>query len=224
MYVQDYDETFPYLMMDGRNNDDNTGFSKNMEAGTPVLNNVYQLFMEAKFQPYIKNTGIFGCPTLRPDPVKLDAAGVPINAFGSYAYGYGGLNAGCGPGALGGHTATPLELFLRLAPFNIGCSPNQAPRFAHVLATGCDPKQYFIAGQSLAAIQKPAATGIAFCDSYGAHQGYTDSSVTPKCADSGSNGQEQVGATEAVFTDGHAKYQIGKFWDLVAIALPDPNK
>src|SRR5262245_10981595 len=99
MYVQDYDEQFPWLMMDGRNNDDNTGLSKQMATlppGPPAadLNNQRGLFMEAKFQPYIKNFGIFGCPTLRPDPVKTDAIG-PLNAFGSYAYGYGGIGAGC---------------------------------------------------------------------------------------------------------------------------------
>ncbi|MEP6756569.1 MAG: DUF1559 domain-containing protein, partial [Chthonomonadales bacterium] len=30
MYVQDYDEQFPWLMMDGRNNNNATGLSKNM--------------------------------------------------------------------------------------------------------------------------------------------------------------------------------------------------
>jgi prepilin-type N-terminal cleavage/methylation domain-containing protein len=223
MYVQDYDEVFPWLMMDGRNNDDATGLSKQMETTGPViLNNQFQFFMEAKFFPYTKNLQLYNCPTLQPDPIKLAPNNLPLNEFGSYAYAFGGLNPGCGPGPLGGHKATPLEQFLRLAPVNIGCSPNQAGRFTYVAASGCDPKQFFVAGQSMAGINYPARTGIAFCNSYGAHMGVKDEDVTPACV--GGNGQEVNGATESVFADGHAKFIIGKFWDLVAVALPDPNK
>src|SRR5437868_5055067 len=97
MYVQDYDENFPWLMMDGRNNDDSTGLSKQMAnpGNGLVFNGQRAFFMEAKFQPYIKNYGIFGCPTLRPDPIVMGADGLPLNAFGSYAYGYGGYGKGC---------------------------------------------------------------------------------------------------------------------------------
>ncbi|MFM7188093.1 MAG: DUF1559 domain-containing protein, partial [Armatimonadota bacterium] len=35
MYVQDYDEVFPWLMQDGRNNNDATGLSERMSAGPP---------------------------------------------------------------------------------------------------------------------------------------------------------------------------------------------
>ena len=55
MYVQDYDETFPWLMQDGRNNDDNTGLSKQMPSGPPKwsvdLDKERGLFMEYVFQP-----------------------------------------------------------------------------------------------------------------------------------------------------------------------------
>ena len=217
MYVQDYDETYPWLMMDGRNNNDATGFSRNMEiAADPVLNNQRGLFMEVKFNPYIKNYQLFGCPTFRPDPIVMGADGFPLNQYGSYAYAFGGFYPGCGPGPLGGHTATPFEQFLRLAPVF------QPARFGYVAAKGCDPKQFFVAGQSMAAIQVPAKTGVAACDTYGAHQGLTDSDVVPAAL--GGNGKEDNGASFAVFSDGHAKYIVGKFWDLVAFALPDPSK
>lgn len=51
MYVQDYDEVFPWLMQDGRNNNDATGFSKRVSAGPPNLDGVRGLFIEAALQP-----------------------------------------------------------------------------------------------------------------------------------------------------------------------------
>src|SRR5438034_806664 len=68
MYVQDYDEQFPWLMMDNRSNNNATGLSRNMaspaQTGGIILNDQRAFFMEGKFQPYIKNYGIFGCMTL----------------------------------------------------------------------------------------------------------------------------------------------------------------
>ena len=219
MYVQDYDETFPWLMMDGRNNNDNTGLSENMVAMPPApaqFNGQRAFFMEAKFQPYIKNYGLFGCPTLRPDPVKMGADGIPLNAFGSYAYGYGGVGPGCGSGF--SPKPTPLEYFLRLAPVLI-----DPVRFAYVGAAGCDAQKFFIAGQSLASVGSVAKTGQAFCDSYGAHEGYRDEQVIPAGA-FGGTGENKIGATEVVYVDGHAKYLKGGFVDLVRVALEPLNQ
>jgi len=215
MYVQDYDENFPWLIMDGRNNNNTTGLSKNMSLGPPNLNNLRGLFMECKFQPYMKNYGVFGCPTLRPSLMNLSPVdNLPLNQYGSYAYGYGGIGAGCGASPTGG-TADVLELFLRQAPF---LYPGM---FNYVIATNCDPAQFFPAGQMLASIQKPTAMGIALCNSYGAHQGFLDTDITPVAF--GGNGKLEVGATYGVFVDGHAKYFTGHFQDLIKIALPNPN-
>ena len=107
MYVQDYDEVFPWLMQDGRNNNDSTGLSQGMSAGPPNLNGIRGLFIEAALQPYVKNYGVFACPTLQADKVVTDAAG-PLNSFGSYGYAYGGIGAAVSP------RMTPLELFVRL--------------------------------------------------------------------------------------------------------------
>ena len=216
MYVQDYDEQFPWLMMDNRNNNNTTGLSQGMSIGPPNLNGIRGLFMEYELQPYIKNYGVFGCPTLRPSPVSISAIDKqPLNAFGSYAYMYGGIGAKCGSSPTGG-TALPFELFLRVGP---AFYPNQ---LAHVIATGCDPQQFFPAGQSIAAVAKPAQTGIAVCDAYGAHQGLQDADIVPKVL--GGNGKEDIGASFGVFADGHAKYFTGHFIDLVLKILPDPNK
>ena len=216
MYVQDYDEQFPWLMMDNRNNNNTTGLSQGMSSGPPNLNGIRGLFMEYKLQPYIKNYGIFGCPTLRPSQISVSPVdNLPLNAFGSYAYMYGGIGAKCGSSPTGG-SATPFELFLRVAP---AVYPVQ---LAHVIATGCDPAQFFPAGQSIASIQKPSQTGLAVCDAYGAHQGLTDNDVVP--AAFGGNGKNETGASFGVFADGHAKIFTGKFIDLILKVLPDPNK
>jgi prepilin-type N-terminal cleavage/methylation domain-containing protein len=217
MYIQDYDEQFPWLMMDGRNNDDATGLSKQMskrlEPGV-FLNGQRAFFLEGKFQPYIKNYGIFGCPTLRPDPIVMGNDGLPLNGFSSYAYGYGGVGPGCFA-IEGGVRATPLELFVRFAPII-------DPRFAFVAGLGCNPQEFYIAGQSIAAVGSPAKTGMAFCDSYGAHQGFRDEDIVPVAF--GGNGRNESGATYVVYVDGHSKYLIGKFADLVGVALTRLNQ
>ncbi|MCX6366335.1 MAG: prepilin-type N-terminal cleavage/methylation domain-containing protein [Armatimonadetes bacterium] len=98
MYVQDYDETYPWLMQDGRNNNNTTGLSQNMiVVPSPVLNGVRGLFMDYTLQPYVKNLGIFNCPTLQPSRPVLDASGLPLNQYGSYGYSYGGIGAAPSP-------------------------------------------------------------------------------------------------------------------------------
>jgi prepilin-type N-terminal cleavage/methylation domain-containing protein len=200
MYVQDYDETFPWLMQDGRNNDDNTGFSRNMTAGPPNLNGVRGLFMEYIFQPYIKNYPLFVCPTVGGDPVRIGADGMVLNEYGSYGYAFGGI------GAVPSPRMTPLELFLRVLGPLLGPPYNDN-----------NPQNHYIAGQSLAAIGSPAESIVAFCNTYGRHLAITDSDVVP--AVFGGNGKEENGATLAVFADGHAKYKQGKFLDLVRFVM-----
>lgn len=200
MYVQDYDETFPWLMQDGRNNDNATGLSRNMTAGPPNLNGVRGLFMEYTFQPYVKNYGIFACPTLRANAVTLGTDGLPLNQYGSYGYCYGGI------GAIPSARMTPLEQFIRIvgpilgAPYNTG-----------------NPQNYMIAGQSLAAVSRPADQVVTFCNSYGAHQAVTDADVVP--AVFGGNGKEMIGATLAVYADGHARFKQDKFLGLVRLVM-----
>lgn len=66
-------------------------------------------------------------------------------------------------------------------------------------------------------VGSPAKSIIAFCNSYGSHEGYSDSDVVP--AVFGGNGKEAVGATDAVMVDGHAMYTKGKFLDLVRAVI-----
>lgn len=208
MYAQDYDETFPWLMQDGRNNDDATGLSRQMVSGPPQwsvdLNNKRGLFMEYATYPYTKNYQLFVCPTLQGDPVRIGADNMVLNEFGSYAYAYGGV------GAVPSPRMTPLELFLRVVGPILGPPYNTN-----------NPQGFFIAGQSLAAVGKPSDAILAFCNSYGAHEGVGDSAVVPQAL--GGNGQEATGATVAVFSDGHAKYKKGKFWDLTRLVLNPLN-
>jgi prepilin-type N-terminal cleavage/methylation domain-containing protein len=207
MYVQDYDETFPWLMQDGRNNDDATGLSKQMPTGAPWginLNAQRGLFMEYKLQPYTKNYQLFVCPTLRGGNPVIGADGGVMNEFGSYGYAYGGV------GPVPSPKMTPLELFCRVL----------GPIFGAPYNTN-NPQDFFIAGQSLAAVGKPSDALLAFCDSYGAHVGLKDSQVVP--AAFGGDGTEQTGGTSAVFSDGHAKFKQGKFWDLVKLVFNPLN-
>jgi prepilin-type N-terminal cleavage/methylation domain-containing protein len=207
MYVQDYDETFPWLMQDGRNNNNATGLSRQMtNAGvTPNLNDIRGLFMDYTLQPYVKNMGLFGCPTLRPSTPILDASGLPMNQFGSYGYSWGGIGATPSP------RMTPLELFLRLVGPSLGAPYNDN-----------NPQNHFIAGQTLAAVGTPTKSVVAFCNSYGAHAGVTDAAVIP--ASFGGTGQNANGATLAVFADGHAQFKNGKFLDLVRLVLEPLNQ
>jgi len=208
MYVQDYDEQFPWLMMDGRNQDTATGLSKQMPF-TPTypiqLNGIRGLFMEYKFQPYVKNYQLFACPTLKADAPIMGADGGVMNEYGSYGYAYGGV------GAIPSPRMTPLELFCRLlgpvlgAPYNTG-----------------NPQDYFIAGQALAQIGKPSDSIVAFCNSYGAHMAVRDSQVVP--ASFGGTGENATGATLAVFADGHAKFKQGGFFDLVRLVMAPLNQ
>ena len=207
MYVQDYDETYPWLMQDGRNNDDSTGLSKQMtQPGVePNLNGIRGLFMDYALQPYVKNMGLFNCPTLQPDKVVLDANGLPMNQFGSYGYSWGGI------GFVPSPRMTPLELFLRFVGPSLGPPYNDQ-----------NPQNHFIAGQSLAAIGAPTKTVMAFCNSYGAHAGVRDAQVIP--GGFGGTGENAVGATLAVFADGHATFKNGKFLDLVRLVLEPLNQ
>lgn len=206
MYDQDYDETFPWLMQDGRTNNNGTGYSQGLPSGPPNwsvdLNNKRGLFMECVFVPYIKNYDMFGCPTLRPDTRVMGSDGMPLNQYGSYGYVFGGVGMVPSPS----WSRIPLEQFVRLAGPVLGLpSPYN---------TG-NPQDYYIAGQPLAACGSPSTSILAFCDSYGAHMGITDTQVLP--AELG--GQGLTGATIAVFADGHAKYKSGQFIDLVKMVL-----
>lgn len=208
MYVQDYDETYPWLMQDGRNNDNATGLSKQMTqpSVTPNLNGIRGLFMDYTLQPYVKNLGIFNCPTLQPSKPILDATGLPMNQYGSYGYSWGGIGV-----ATPSPRMTPLELFLRLVGPSLGAPYNDQ-----------NPQNHFVAGQSLAAIGVPTKTVMMFCNSYGAHAGVKDAAVIP--ASFGGTGENANGATLAVFADGHAQFKNGKFLDLVRLVLEPLNQ
>ena len=208
MYLQDNDDTFPWLIEDYRQNNQATGYSFNLPVGPPNLNNIRGLFMEVRFQPYIKDYGVFGCPTLRPLPVVMGADGLPLNQFGSYGYSFGGIGPGCGVFTT---NPAPLEVFVRLAPI---LYPG---RFPDVLASDCNPQNYFVAGQPLAAVGAPSNTGMIFCNSYGAHYGLPDTAILPVAL--GGTGQNAIGITMGVYVDGHTKFITGLFPDMLRLGL-----
>ncbi len=210
MYVQDYDEQFPWLMQDGRTNNESTGYSTGLPTGPPLwsvdLNNKRGLFMEYAFESYVKNFGLFGCPTLRPDPVVMAPDGRVANQFGSYGYAFGGV----GPVPSPRYDRIPLEIFVRFAALNMPPLDVLGPEYKTN-----NPQDFYIAGQPQAVCNTPAQSVIAFCNSYGAHAGVTDDQVVPPPYGSGTS----AGATLAVMVDGHAKYASGNFIDLVKMVM-----
>ncbi len=208
MYVQDYDETFPWLVMQGGGRsgvDTSTGITTNkVSAGPPDLRFTRGLFMEYAFQPYAKNTGMFICPD-QGGKIVIGADGLPLNS-GGYAYSYAGI------GAVPSGRADTLELFVRYASLldailTLGLTPAQK--------TG-NPQDFAIAGQALSVASSPSDTQVAFCNTYGIHQGYPDADVVPNIPglNPNPNAKNLPGGTLSVFADGHAKYKIGKFADL----------
>ncbi len=208
MYVQDYDETFPWLVMQGGGRsgvDTSTGITNaGASAGPPNLQGVRGLFMEYAFQPYVKNTGMFICPD-QGGKIALGADGLPLNS-GGYAYSYAGI------GAVPSGRADTLELFVRYAPqldaiLTLGLTAAQK--------TG-NPQDFAIAGQSMSKASSPSDVQVAFCNTYGIHQGYPDADVVPNIPGLNPNpgAKNLAGGTLGVYVDGHAKYKTGKFADL----------
>lgn len=191
MYVQDYDETYPWLMADHRQNNDATGLSRNMPTRPINLNAQRGLFMEYKFHPYVKNFGIFQCPTKQPRKILNDAQGMPMGPYESYGYAYGGIKEA-----------------LNDIPFQDEGIMRQIMTIACLLFPNeytCNPQDYFIAGQQLARIGRPSQTIVAYCYSFGVHYGEKDDDVINK---------DKVGASLGVYADGHAKFETGKILDL----------
>jgi len=106
---------------------------------------------------------------------------------------------------------TPLKLFVRLLGLLLGSPYNTS-----------NPQDYYIAGQSSAAVGRPSESIIAFCNSNGAHAGVTDAAVVPRVF--GGTGQEALGATLAVHADGHAKFKQAKFLELVRFVMAPLNQ
>jgi prepilin-type N-terminal cleavage/methylation domain-containing protein len=234
MYSQDYDNVFPWMIFANHSPfggaiDETTGLGKvglghiyAAFGGGPLpinMEGVRGPFMEYQLNPYVKNFGIFKCPTNQADVMIGGPDGQPMNQYGSYAYAYGGQGSGVtklsalpgtfelmlratGPGgsALLTSFGTTLALIGFAAPINTG-----------------DPQQYYIAGQNEAmALTGTANAILTLCNSYGAHMGLEDDDV---CWDIFGNGTKANGATLASFADGHAKYKMGNFPTLVSFAI-----
>lgn len=207
MYVQDYDEQFPWLMQDFRTNDPATGLSTGLPTGAPWgvdMNAKRGLFLEYATQPYVKNRDLFLCPSNispRLNQRGNGADGLPLHAYGSYAYAFGGIGAVPSPGWI--TPGIPLEQFCRFAPF-LGLP---------AAYTSGNPQDYYIAGQPLARVGSVSTVTMAFCNGFSAHQGVSDADVVPAAV--GGNGRNMIGASIAVRCDGHAKFVSGTFLDLL---------
>lgn len=181
MYSQDYDELYPVA------NQEADRITTGQAHWIGGVNNQHPFLVDV-IQPYTKNDQMLECPTLR-TPVQRNAAGNVIsNRGGSYAYrcycGFG-RPSNVTPIALGGAELAGV-IFGLIPPF---VCP-QGIQTTSVGWTACAASQ--------ASVARPAETNLAFCNSFGAHQGETDSNVI----NSG-----KIGGTPVVYTDGHAKFQ-----------------
>jgi prepilin-type N-terminal cleavage/methylation domain-containing protein len=176
MYVQDYDEIYPVINQEA---DNIPGEQPHVHGG---LKDTYP-FLADVIQPYVKNEGVFRCPTFN-RPVVRDANGLIMNKMGG-SYGY---RCFCGYGRPSNFT--PIGTGHADMVDILAAGYCKVPFTTSVGWTAC--------GASMASTARPADHFLVFCNTFGAHAGETDSNVT-----SG----KSVGGTPTVYMDGHAKFQ-----------------
>jgi prepilin-type N-terminal cleavage/methylation domain-containing protein/prepilin-type processing-associated H-X9-DG protein len=203
MYIQDNDETYPWLISEGFAKIlGPDGVTTNRVA--PSLQGQRGLFMEYALFPYYKSYGIFLCPTNNGNWRGFHADGRPNWPTNSYAYMYGGVGAAPSP------DMSAVEEWVRLAPMLVGLGLN--PRHA-----SGNPQEYCVAGQPLARMNNPSRTSVVFCNAYAAHFGYRTDDVIPKAF--GGNGKELPAATNVVFADGHVEYRPARVMQFIGNLL-----
>jgi prepilin-type N-terminal cleavage/methylation domain-containing protein len=146
MYAQDYDETLPIAVQDNSNLNSKTGATE-----APHASPAPGLTMPGAISAYVKNDGLFTCPTLGAR-LRRDDKGTLLHS-GSYAY-------------LCGHRQ--------------GAQGDAIALMVLLLRPDRDPEKCCVCGRPLAAFQDPAGKIMAFCNSYGIHMGHSDSDVVPK--------------------------------------------
>jgi prepilin-type N-terminal cleavage/methylation domain-containing protein len=195
MYVQDYDEIYPVANQEA----DSMPRGQAHLVGGPRNS---PLFLPDLIQPYTKSENLFRCPTFG-KAVERDANGVIVNGRGgSYAYrcycGFG-RPSNVVPIAAGG---------AELAGVAFGLSPPLVCANRATTSVG-----WTACGASIASVSRPAEDFLAFCNTWGAHQGVPDSEVTAG---------RQIGGLPTVYMDGHVSFRplaIGAFLPVICDPL-----
>jgi len=192
MYVQDYDETFPACSFD-----DNDGDAHPVVPGDFNSHHERQWFMDDLLGPYIKNDGMYRCPTLGWEIIRTDTAVVKnkVKDTGSYFWACGHFVA---------DMDTPFFAMLYFAVL-VGAINDPNP----------DPNNYFPCGRPMAALSRPAQKIILGCDSYGVHEGYSDDYIEQHFLPPPFGLGDTVGGSVVAFGDGHAKYIKAMFWGIL---------
>jgi prepilin-type N-terminal cleavage/methylation domain-containing protein len=183
MYVQDYDEVFPIANQEADRMPNGQPHAFGGTTGQfPHLVDV--------IQPYVKNEGIFRCPS-KNTAVQRDASGFVMSGLGG-SYGYRCFDVGGVPGNVpvfamnnAGKTADLGGVLFSGQCASVGFPPPTSTA------------GWSACGISMAAINRPADDFLVFCNTFGIHMGEQDNAVT--------SGQK-VGGTPTMFMDGHAKF------------------
>ncbi|GBC94953.1 hypothetical protein HRbin16_00739 [bacterium HR16] len=211
MYVQDYDEVFPVAMFAFNSPSEVSHVGGNWVSvpggptGCHTRLGQHPTLVDVLL-PYVKNEGIFTCPTLNV-PVKRNAQGDVCEDYsGSYAYrcydGFG-LPGNVSPILRGG------SVFAAVI-FGLYPPPYRCPQGIQTSSVG-----WSACGTSLASVTKPAEDMLIVCNSWGMHYGAKNQDVVEGRA---------IGGTPTVYMDGHAKFQpitIGGFLNWICNPLND---
>lgn len=209
MYLQDTDDTFPWLVSEGTSSTltgDGVTLST-VSAGPPNLQGVRGLFMEYTLWPYLGGSHpVMTCPTNRHFENNgswrgIHADGRPNWPLNSYAYMY------CGIGAKPSQVMLTPESWVRYAPL-LGLPSRH---------TSGNPQDYCLAGQPVATLRDPANVVSVFCNSYASHQGYRTADVLP--VPFGGNGKNLPVASLLLYADGHVKFKVARINEFLASVL-----
>lgn len=211
MYVQDYDEVFPIAMPIFTSPGQVNHVGGNWVAVPGGLTGCHTRLgqhpvLPDVIGPYVKNEGIFQCPTLAV-PVRRNAQGDACEDYtGSYGY-------RCYDGLMRPGNVSPIlrgvDVFAAII-FGLYAPTFVCPQGIQTSSVG-----WTACGASLASVTKPAEDMLIICYSYGAHYGASNAAVTSGRA---------IGGTPTVFMDGHAKFQpidVGGFVNFICNPLND---
>lgn len=227
MYAQDYDETFPAMDMIGGDGYFHTPPAKIDPARD--WSAVENKFVAGDLlDPYIKNDGLFHCPTRDQWLHRASFPGYP-------------RKVAQGPGRGSERGGSYLWLCAHFDPNNPASANSLTGIFLLLQIIGFIPptatvNQYFVCANPIAAINSPAQKPLFLDDSYGGpHEGVSDYQagcgfLPPIAAALGACGEcpyqtctgTFVGGFPVSYADGHAKYSRLSFFQAVDLWI-HPN-
>ena len=224
LYAQDYDERLPRVDFDYND----SGAHPLPQFSPPLPGQGYANWMLGDvLTPYLRHDGVFTCPTVRAELTR-DRPGVTtypgkVDESGSYFWACAGHGRRTDPGYLA--TRSPLASLLYLfAPDD--SDPDAAPEGILRGGTGdANADEFFACGSRLSEMDNPGRVIMLGCDSYGVHEGYSETYVHKHFLPplpgmpGGPYLGDGLGTQMQGYADGHAKYWRGTFWQSISAYL-----